>query len=50
MKMSLKSNVAFSPEEDTKLAELVSNHPCLFDLQNKFYKNQLVRENVWQQI
>ncbi|CAI6353330.1 unnamed protein product [Macrosiphum euphorbiae] len=48
--MTPKSNVALTPEEDSKLIELVSNHPCLFDLENKFYRNILVKENVWQQI
>jgi len=48
--MTPKSNVALTPEEDSKLIELVNNHPCLFDLENKFYRNILVKENVWQQI
>jgi len=48
--MTPKSNVAFTSEENSKLIELVSNHACLYDLENKFYKNILVKENVWQQI
>jgi len=48
--MTPKSNVVFTHEEDSKLIELVSNHPCLFDLGNTFYRNILVKENVWQKI
>lgn len=47
--MTPKSNVAFTPEEDSKLIELVSNHPCLFDLENKFdkmpVKNKKTKQN-----
>lgn len=48
--MPPSKSVSFSQEEDTKLAELVSQHPCIFDVEHKFYKNQGVRDNVWQKI
>lgn len=48
--MSRSTQVTFSPEEDVKLAELVNEHPCIFNAQHALYKNQGVRDNVWQQI
>jgi 5'(3')-deoxyribonucleotidase len=48
--MSQSTQVTFSPEEDVKLAELVSGHPCIFNAQHALYKNQGVRDNVWQNI
>ncbi|XP_060861845.1 uncharacterized protein LOC132938864 [Metopolophium dirhodum] len=48
--MPPSKSVSFSQEEDTKLAELVSQHPCIFDVEHKLYKNQGVRDNVWQKI
>lgn len=33
-----------------KLAELVSKHPSLFNAEHELYKDQVVRENVWNQI
>lgn len=50
IKMPPSKSVSFSQEEDSKLAELVSQHPCIFDAEHKFYKNQGVRDNVWQKI
>lgn len=49
----MSSNImktGFSTEEDKTLAELVGFHPCLFDLGNPSYKNQIIKENVWKQI
>ncbi|KAL4108204.1 hypothetical protein QTP88_018441 [Uroleucon formosanum] len=48
--MSRSTQVTFSPEEDVKLAELVSGHPCIFNAQHALYKNQGVRDYVWQKI
>jgi len=48
--MPPSKSASFSQEEDTKLAELVSQHPCIFDMEHKFYKNQGVRDIVWQKI
>jgi len=48
--MSRSTQVTFSPEEDVQLAELVSGHPCIFNAQHALYKNQGVRDNVWQKI
>lgn len=42
--------ICFSPEDDVKLAELVSKHPSLFNAEHELYKDQVVRENVWNQI
>jgi len=46
----MSSKISFSLEEDTVLAECVSQHPCLFDLKHPAYKDQQVRENVWKEI
>jgi len=48
--MPPKSQTSFTVEDDIKLAELVSKHPSVYDLINKFYKNLGVKENVWTQM
>lgn len=46
----MASKFQFTHEEDVMLAEFVSKHPCLFDLKHPLYKNQQIRENVWEEI
>ncbi|XP_050065540.1 uncharacterized protein LOC126554514 [Aphis gossypii] len=46
----MSSKISFSLEENTVLAECVSQHPCLFDLKHPEYKDLQVRENVWKEI
>ncbi|XP_022182682.1 uncharacterized protein LOC111042400 [Myzus persicae] len=46
----MSSKLFFSYEEDVMLVELVSNHPCLFDLIHQSYKDIQIRENVWKEI
>ncbi|KAL1487870.1 hypothetical protein ABEB36_015520 [Hypothenemus hampei] len=36
--------------DDSKLCELVGQHPSLFDPKNKFYKEQNVKDNAWVEI
>lgn len=47
--MPRPSQVTFY-EEDVKLAELVTQHPCIFNAEHAFYKNQRIRDNVWHKI
>ncbi|CAH1159840.1 unnamed protein product [Phaedon cochleariae] len=44
-RMKISSNV-----EDSKLIELVRQHPCLYDPKNPQYKNLNIRDNVWENI
>ncbi|KAE9521371.1 hypothetical protein AGLY_018193 [Aphis glycines] len=46
----MSSKLIFSYEEDVMLVELVSNHPCLFDLKHQAYKDIQIREKVWKEI
>jgi len=46
----MSSKLLFSYEKDVMLAEVVSNHPCLFDLKHQAYKDIQIRENVWKEI
>lgn len=36
--------------EDSKLIELVRQHPCLYNPQSEHYKDIHVRDNVWMEI
>jgi len=40
----------FSPVNDEKLIELVRNHPVLYKLSQKNYKDNNIKENVWKEI
>nr|XP_022909678.1 transcription factor Adf-1-like [Onthophagus taurus] len=44
------NRLRFTKEEDEKLIREVGNHPVLYDLQNKSYKNFNIKENTWQEI
>lgn len=50
--MAVKNNgkVLFSCTEDENLVEVVSKFPCLFDLANPSYKNQLTKDNAWKEV
>lgn len=48
---SKKGNrLRFSKVEDEKLIHEVSIHPAIYDLKHKLYKDQNVRDNIWQSI
>ncbi|XP_060868458.1 uncharacterized protein LOC132943462 [Metopolophium dirhodum] len=46
----MSSKVTFTFEEDSLLADYVSRHPCLYDLQHNAYKDIHIKENVWKEI
>jgi len=46
----MSSKVTITFEEDTLLADYVSRHPCLYDLQHNAYKDIHIKENVWKKI
>lgn len=45
-----KSQVFFSPEEDVRLAKIVSQHPFIFNAQHELHKDQGMRDNIWKKI
>lgn len=41
---------SFNAEKDEKLIGMVQSYPVLYDLSDKNYKNNYIKENVWKEI
>lgn len=41
---------SFNAEKDEKLIRMVQSYPVLYDLSDKNYKNNYIKENVWKEI
>ncbi|XP_049957236.1 transcription factor Adf-1 [Schistocerca serialis cubense] len=39
-----------SHSQDVMLCELVSQHPCLYDLKNPKYRDTMFRDRIWEEI
>lgn len=48
--MSTKTKFVFSPEEDEKLVEEVAKYPALFDLAHHDYRDQKLKDLIWNEI
>lgn len=46
----MSSKIAFSLEEDIVLAECESKHLCWYDLKHVDFKNQKIRENIFNEV
>lgn len=40
----------FSPEEEERLVDLVREHPPLYKVKSRSYRDSIVKNNIWKKI
>jgi predicted SprT family Zn-dependent metalloprotease len=41
---------SFTPQEDDILIEEIAQHPAIYDLKHKLFKDVRAKDNIWKQI